>query len=421
MVGNDTIHTVTRKEHDCIGYMDVPKDVYWGIHTQRALGNFTVSRIADSTHPQLMRAYATVKRACAEANDELGLIDHDKARLIVAACHDVENGELADQFPVDVLQGGAGTSTNMNMNEVIANRALELGGHPKGDYGFIHPNDDVKPIRNRPTTPTPAACKLALIDAIGPLAEETKKLTRAFHDLADKHTNDVTIGRTQLQDAVPMTYGQEFHAFASFLKSDLLALEHVVPQLTTLNLGATAIGTGICADLRFRTTATRHLAAITGLPITAASDPVAAMTDMSGYIATSQTVKNLAIHLQKGRRRPATAQFRPAYRIRRPQRAGTAGGQQHHARQGEPGHPRMREPMLLHGVRHGHDRHMGRIRRAIAAQRLRPGDHPRTAQRHRAADPARWRCSASAACPASPSTPRRGAATPNTPRRSPPH
>ena len=275
MVGNDTIHTVTRKEHDCIGYMDVPKDVYWGIHTQRALGNFTVSRIADSTHPQLMRAYATVKRACAEANDELGLIDHDKARRIVAACHDVENGELADQFPVDVLQGGAGTSTNMNMNEVIANRALELGGHPKGDYGFIHPNDDVNHSQSTNDT-YPAACKLALIDAIGPLAEETKKLTRAFHDLADKHTNDVTIGRTQLQDAVPMTYGQEFHAFASFLKSDLLALEHVVPQLTTLNLGATAIGTGICADLRFRTTATRHLAAITGLPITAASAPVAA-------------------------------------------------------------------------------------------------------------------------------------------------
>ena len=298
MVGNDTIHTVTRKEHDCIGYMDVPKDVYWGIHTQRALGNFTVSRIADSTHPQLMRAYATVKRACAEANDELGLIDHDKARLIVAACRDVENGELADQFPVDVLQGGAGTSTNMNMNEVIANRALELGGHPKGDYGFIHPNDDVNHSQSTNDT-YPAACKLALIDAIGPLAEETKKLTRAFHDLADKHTNDVTIGRTQLQDAVPMTYGQEFHAFASFLKSDLLALEHVVPQLTTLNLGATAIGTGICADLRFRTTATRHLAAITGLPITAAADPVAAMADMSGYIATSQTIKNLAIHLKK--------------------------------------------------------------------------------------------------------------------------
>ena len=219
MVGNDTIHTVTRKEHDCIGYMDVPKDVYWGIHTQRALGNFTVSRIADSTHPQLMRAYATVKRACAEANDELGLIDHDKARLIVAACRDVENGELADQFPVDVLQGGAGTSTNMNMNEVIANRALELGGHPKGDYGFIHPNDDVNHSQSTNDT-YPAACKLALIDAIGPLAEETKKLTRAFHDLADKHTNDVTIGRTQLQDAVPIRLGQEFHAYASAIRRD---------------------------------------------------------------------------------------------------------------------------------------------------------------------------------------------------------
>lgn len=188
MVGNDTIHTVTRKEHDCIGYMDVPKDVYWGIHTQRALGNFTVSRIADSTHPQLMRAYATVKRACAEANDELGLIDHDKARLIVAACHDVENGELADQFPVDVLQGGAGTSTNMNMNEVIANRALELGGHPKGDYGFIHPNDDVNHSQSTNDT-YPAACKLALIDRelLRTPHAEHRRVGRQRHHVARPH------------------------------------------------------------------------------------------------------------------------------------------------------------------------------------------------------------------------------------------
>ena len=165
MVGNDTIHTVTRKEHDCIGYMDVPKDVYWGIHTQRALGNFTVSRIADSTHPQLMRAYATVKRACAEANDELGLIDHDKARLLVAACRDVENGELADQFPVDVLQGGAGTSTNMNMNEVIANRALELGGHSKGGNMAVYAamqitQSDIEATNER-------AQRLGLLPALG--------------------------------------------------------------------------------------------------------------------------------------------------------------------------------------------------------------------------------------------------------------
>ncbi|KAB8289198.1 aspartate ammonia-lyase [Bifidobacterium ramosum] len=288
----------TRLEHDCIGTMEVPDDVYWGIHTQRAIGNFTVSGIPDSAHPQLVKAYATVKRACAEANEELGLIDRDKARAIIAACLEIEAGGLADQFPVDVLQGGAGTSTNMNMNEVIANRALEIAGHARGDYAYIHPNDDVNHSQSTNDT-YPAACKLALIDALGPLAEETKKLARAFHDLADRHANDVTIGRTQLQDAVPMTYGQEFHAFASFMKADTGELERVVPQLMSLNLGATAIGTGICADLRFRKAATEHLARITGLPITAAPDPIAAMTDMSAYIAVSQTVKNLAIHLKK--------------------------------------------------------------------------------------------------------------------------
>ncbi|NEG79245.1 aspartate ammonia-lyase [Bifidobacterium avesanii] len=288
----------TRLEHDCIGELEVPADVYWGIHTQRAIGNFTVSGLPDSSHPQLVRAYATVKRACAEANEELGLVPHDKARAIIAACQEIEAGKLADQFPVDVLQGGAGTSTNMNANEVIANRALEILGRPRGDYETIHPNDDVN--RSQSTNDTyPAACKIALIDAIGPLAEETRKLARAFHDLADRHADDVTIGRTQLQDAVPMTYGQEFHAFASFLKADTAALERVVPQLTSLNLGATAIGTGICADLRFRKAATEHLARITGLPITAAPDPIAAMTDMSAYIAVSQTAKNLAIHLKK--------------------------------------------------------------------------------------------------------------------------
>ena len=156
------------------------------------------------------------------------------------------------------MQGGAGTSSNMNMNEVIANRALEIAGRQRGDYTYIHPNDDVN--KSQSTNDTyPAACKLALIDAIGPLAESTKKLAKAFHDLADKHINDVTIGRTQLQDAVPMTYGQEFHAFATLLKSDLAAFDRVVPLLAQLNLGATAIGTGICADLRFRKSAIKHL------------------------------------------------------------------------------------------------------------------------------------------------------------------
>ena len=208
----------TRLEHDCIGQMEVPANVYWGIHTQRAIGNFPVSGITDSQHPELIRAYATVKRACAIANEELGLIDPAKAEAIRAACLEIEAGKLADQFPVDVMQGGAGTSSNMNMNEVIANRALEIAGRQRGDYTYIHPNDDVN--KSQSTNDTyPAACKLALIDAIGPLAESTKKLAKAFHDLADKHINDVTIGRAQLQDAVPMTYGQEFHAFATPCRS----------------------------------------------------------------------------------------------------------------------------------------------------------------------------------------------------------
>ncbi|MCI1225214.1 aspartate ammonia-lyase [Bifidobacterium sp.] len=289
---------LTRREHDCIGELDVPKDVYWGIHTLRAMHNFTVSGRSDSNHPQLIRAYATVKRACAQANAQLGLIGEGKSRLIVAACLEIEGGALADQFPVDELQGGAGTSLNMNMNEVIANRALEIGGHAKGEYARIHPNDDVNTSQSTNDT-YPAACKLALISEIKPLAIACKTLAKAFHDLADRHINDVTIGRTQLQDAVPMTFGQEFHAFASFLKADWLTLESLVPQLSELNLGATAVGTGICADLRFREASLTHLAENTGLPITAAPDPIAATTDMSVYIALSSALKNVAVHLKK--------------------------------------------------------------------------------------------------------------------------
>lgn len=288
----------TRVEHDCIGELQVPERAYWGIHTERVIRNFPVSGCADAEHPQLIQAYATVKKACASANEELGLLSGVKAGAIRQACMEIEGGRFLDQFPIDVMQGGAGTSLNMNMNEVIANRALELSGHHRGEYTHIHPNDDVN--KSQSTNDTyPAACKIALIDMLGPLAQSAKKLSRSFHALADRHINDVTIGRTQLQDAVPMTFGQEFHAFASFLKSDVAAIEALVPRLAVLNLGATAIGTGICADLRFRESATRHLAQVTGLPITAAPDPVAAMTDMSVYMSVSAALKNLAVHLKK--------------------------------------------------------------------------------------------------------------------------
>lgn len=288
----------TRIEHDCIGSRSIPSDVYWGIHTQRAIENFPVSGIADNTHPVMIQSFATVKRACANANYRLGLLTLQQTQAIEAACQEIEQGELLDQFPIDVLQGGAGTSLNMNINEVIANRALELLHHQRGDYEFIHPNDHVN--KSQSTNDTyPAASKLAIIRAFEPLIKECQALARAFHNLADKHIEDITIGRTQLQDAVPMTFGQEFHAFASMLKADAQILERAIPQLCVLNLGATAIGTGICADLRFRNEATQQLAQISGLPIRAASDPVAAVTDMSSYMQAAGALQNLAMHLKK--------------------------------------------------------------------------------------------------------------------------
>lgn len=292
------MNTTMRVEHDCIGELEVPQSAYWGIHTQRAINNFTVSGIPESEHFALVRAYATIKRACAIANDELGLLDSTKAHYIMQACLEIEHGALADQFPVDVLQGGAGTSMNMNMNEVIANRALELAGKQRGDYDYIHPNDDVNLSQSTNDT-FPAACKLAICRGLDPLRQSTERLRKSFHNLADRHINDVKIGRTQLQDAVPMTFGQEFHAWASFMLLDLQAMDALIAQLCDLNLGATAIGTGICAHSQFREAATTALARISGQPIVAAHDPVASVTDMSAYIAASACLKNLAIHLKK--------------------------------------------------------------------------------------------------------------------------
>ncbi|WP_236630801.1 aspartate ammonia-lyase [Bifidobacterium aemilianum] len=285
-------------EHDCLGHMSVPRDVYWGIHTLRAMENFSISGVHDADHPQLIHALAAVKEACAAANEELGLLEPNKASLIISACREVQEGRLSDQFPIDVLQGGAGTSANMNMNEVIANRALELGGHERGQYEVIHPNDHVN--KSQSTNDVyPAACKLALAWHAQDLSASCGLLAQAFHDLADRHSKDVTIGRTQLQDAVPMTFGQEFHAFASMLNTDLQAWRELEGQLCVLNLGATAIGTGICADLRFRQLATKHLARITGLPIQAAPDPIAAVTDTAAFLAVSGSLKTLAMHLKK--------------------------------------------------------------------------------------------------------------------------
>jgi aspartate ammonia-lyase len=287
-----------RIEHDCIGSTPVPADAYWGIHTARAMTNFPISGIPVSHHPELIHAFGIVKRACALANRDLGGISKEQWTLIDAACVDVAAGKFDEQFPTDVLQGGAGTSTNMNANEVIANRALELAGHPKGTYALIHPNDHVN--KSQSTNDTyPAAARLAIIEALDALIVSARGLSRSFRSLAHKTMHDATIGRTQLQDAVPMTFGQEFMAFASILETDIAAIEDLREPLSTVNLGGTAIGTGICSDTRFRGYAVAHLAKLTGLPVKAATDAIAATSDVGDFVTTSSLLKRHATHLGK--------------------------------------------------------------------------------------------------------------------------
>jgi aspartate ammonia-lyase len=288
----------TRLEHDCIGSLDVPANAYWGIHTQRALSNFPVSGVAVSSHPELIGAYAVVKQACAMANRDLGGISHEQCTLITQACIDVRGGHFDAQFPIDVLQGGAGTSTNMNMNEVIANRALEVGGYARGDYDVIHPNDDVN--KSQSTNDTyPCAIRLALISAFADAAHSAQLLSASFASLAKRTMTKVTLGRTQLQDAVPMTFGQEFTAFASLLDDDATTMRNQRAPLSTVNLGGTAIGTGICADVRFRQAAADYLAQLTNLPIALAPDPIAATSDTADFVTASGVIRNCAIHLGK--------------------------------------------------------------------------------------------------------------------------
>ncbi|WP_140556185.1 aspartate ammonia-lyase [Bifidobacterium sp. UTCIF-39] len=299
----DTVRTNTtdrsaRIEKDCIGTLPVPANVYWGIHTQRAIENFPISGVPVSHHPELIRAYALVKQACAQANVALGGISHEQDRLIERACKDVYAGMFDDQFPVDVLQGGAGTSTNMNMNEVIANRALELGGHERGEYTIIHPNDTVN--KSQSTNDTyPAAVRLSLIFALRTLIRSVDALSLSFLALSRRTADVVKLGRTQLQDAVPMTFGQEFGAFHATIASDSRRLSDMIDRLAVVNLGGTAIGTGICADARFRNLVTERLRAVSGMPVTSAEDSVAATSDMADFVDTSSALKRLAVHLGK--------------------------------------------------------------------------------------------------------------------------
>ena len=287
-----------RQEHDFIGIKTIPPDAYWGVHTARAIENFPITGQTIAQMPALIRAFALVKRACAHANQQMGFITDVQANAIAMACDDLIAGELHDQFVVDVIQGGAGTSTNMNANEVIANRALEHLGLPKGSYDVLHPNDHVNASQSTNDT-YPTALKLATWFGIQDLLQALASLRMAFEAKATEFAAVLKIGRTQLQDAVPMTLGQEFAAFASMLADDEKRLRESAMLMTEVNLGGTAIGTGINAPVGYVDVVIPKLAELSGVPVVKASNLIAATADTGAFVDISGILKRVATKLSK--------------------------------------------------------------------------------------------------------------------------
>jgi aspartate ammonia-lyase len=287
-----------RTEHDLIGDREVPAAAYWGIHTLRAVENFPITgqRIGETS--DLIEALACIKQAAAEANAGLGLLDARRRDAIVAACREIRAGALHDQFVVDPIQGGAGTSTNMNANEVIANRALELMGHVRGDYGHLHPNEHVN-LGQSTNDVYPTALKLAARAGVGRLVAAMAVLRQGFAAKSAEFSDVLKMGRTQLQDAVPMTLGQEFGTYARMLAEDEARLAEAVDLIREINLGATAIGTGINTHPRYAELVRERLSAITGINLITAPDLVEATQDCGAFVQLSGVLKRVAVKLSK--------------------------------------------------------------------------------------------------------------------------
>ncbi|NOZ02946.1 MAG: aspartate ammonia-lyase, partial [Deltaproteobacteria bacterium] len=287
-----------RIERDSLGERQVPADAYYGIQTLRALENFPITDIPISNFQSLIRALASVKQAAAMANMGLRLLDGDKGQAIVEACVEVRNGLFDDHFVVDVIQGGAGTSTNMNANEVIANRALERLGHEKGEYEFCHPNNDVN-MSQSTNDVYPTTLKIATVWGIDSLLEAMDELRASFAKKGVEFHDVLKLGRTQLQDAVPMTLGQSFEAFSVTLSEDMTRLEEAKLLLYEINLGATAIGTGLNTLEGYSGKACQRLAEITELPLTTSLNLVEATSDVGAFVQLSGVLKRIAVKLSK--------------------------------------------------------------------------------------------------------------------------
>jgi aspartate ammonia-lyase len=272
---------------------------YWGIHSQRAVENFPITGVPVGHFPDLVRALALVKLAAARANRRLGDLPAHKAAAIERACQLIaDEGKFHDQFVVDAIQGGAGTSTNMNANEVIANVALEVMGHPRGTYTALHPNDDVNMAQST-NDAYPTALRLSVIFAIQPLARAMDDLAFAFKTKSVEFADVLKMGRTQLQDAVPMTVGQEFDGFHATLKEDVARLADIGGLFREISLGATAIGTGINADPRYATLAVEELARASRQPLVPAANLIEATSDMGAFVLFSGLLKRVAVKLSK--------------------------------------------------------------------------------------------------------------------------
>ena len=290
--------STTRAERDLLGEREVPANAYYGVQTLRAMENFKISGTPISVYPGLVDALATVKQAAAQANCDLGLLDTERTKAIVAACEEIRKGAFHDQFVVDVIQGGAGTSTNMNANEVIANRALELMGRARGEYSVISPNEHVN-MSQSTNDVVPTALKIASWIAIHRLVDAMNMLQAAFDAKSKEFKDILKMGRTQLQDAVPMTLGQEFSAYAVMLREDVQRLREVTNLILEINMGATAVGTGITAHPDYAEKVCQQLASITGIPFVTAPNLVEATQDAGVFVQLSGVLKRVAVKLSK--------------------------------------------------------------------------------------------------------------------------
>lgn len=290
--------TQFRKESDLLGELQIPINAYYGVQTQRAIENFKISGQKLSSYPEFIKALAWVKKGAAETNHSFGLLAEELYKHISEACDELATGKYDAEFPIDMIQGGAGTSVNMNANEVIANIVLEKMGKQKGDYAHCSPNDHIN-LSQSTNDAYPTAIKLALLQMNARLVEKLSEIVEAFRAKGKEFQDIIKMGRTQLQDAVPMTLGQEFEAFAATLEEDVEKLNNNAKLFVEVNMGATAIGTGLNAPLGYAKKCAENLANITGYPIISAPNLVEATPDTGSYVIYSSAMKRLAVKLSK--------------------------------------------------------------------------------------------------------------------------